>query len=96
MSKKQNRLAPANAEKLVYIFHNLRAIRKMENVDLNTRYVADVEAMHLEHCIGHGIEYESLDSSNTTDSNLYHALFKPSVTQMRFNWMWIIIDPFRW
>ena len=36
MGKKRNRLAPANAEKLVYIFHNMRAIRKIENVAVNT------------------------------------------------------------
>ena len=44
MSKKRNRHAPANAEKLVYMFHNLWAIRKMENVTLNAKYVADVDA----------------------------------------------------
>ena len=59
MSKKRNRLAPANAEKLVYIFHNTRAIRKIENVDLNYKYAADVEAMLLERSIGFGSEAES-------------------------------------
>ena len=42
-SKKQNHLPLANAEELVYNFHHLWAIRKLEIVDLNARYVADVE-----------------------------------------------------
>ena len=45
LSKKRNRLALAKAEKVVCIIHNLRAILKMENVDLNAKYVADLEAM---------------------------------------------------
>ena len=68
MSKKRNRLAPANAEKLVYIFHNMRAIRKIENVHLNSKYAADVEAMLLEHSIGFGSEAESSDSSDSDQS----------------------------
>ena len=56
MSKKRNRLTLANAETLVYIFHNTRAIGKIENVALNTKYAADVEAMLLEQSIGRGSE----------------------------------------
>ena len=67
MSKKRNRLAPANAENIVYIFHNMRAIRKIENVDLNSKYAADVEAMLLEHSIGLGSEAESLSDSSDSD-----------------------------
>ena len=37
----------------------------MEIVDLNAKYVADVEAMLLEHCIGHGSEFETFDSSDS-------------------------------
>ena len=69
MSRKQSRIAPANAEKLVYMFHNLRAFHIMETVDFNDKYVADVEAMLLEQHIGHRSESKSLDSFNTTDSN---------------------------
>ena len=69
MSKKRNRLALANAEKLVYIFHNMRAIRKIENVSLNTKYAADVEAMLLEQSIGRGSEAESSHSSDSSDSD---------------------------
>ena len=69
MSKKRNRLSPTNAEKLVYIFHNMCAIRKLENVDLNFKYVADVQAMLLEQDNAHGSDSEILDPSDTSDSS---------------------------
>ena len=64
MSKKRNRLAPANAKKLVYNFHNMRAIRNVQSVALNSKQAADVEAMLLEQNIGLGSEAESSKSSD--------------------------------
>ena len=58
-----------SAEKLVYIFHNMRAIRKIENVASNTKYAADVEAMLLEQSIGRGSEAESSHPSDSSDSD---------------------------
>jgi hypothetical protein len=31
-SKKRNKLTPARAEKLVYVFHNIRSLRKVSSV----------------------------------------------------------------
>ena len=64
MSKNQNRGAPANAEKVAFL--NLRAIRKMKIAVIVTTYAADVEAMLLKDCIGHGSESENSDSSHTS------------------------------
>lgn len=44
-SKKRNKLVPARAEKLVYVFQNMRAVRKFENKDLNDKYLKDVQDM---------------------------------------------------
>ena len=40
-----------------------------ENVDLNSKYAADVEAVLFEHSIRLGSEAESLDSSDSSDSD---------------------------
>ena len=69
MSKKRNLLAPANAENLFYIFHNLRSIPTMLKVDLNDTCLANVEAMLVEHCIDHDRESESFYSCDSSDSN---------------------------
>ena len=47
----------------------MQAIHKLENVDLNSKYVADVEDMILEQSIGHGNKSESFDSSGSFDSS---------------------------
>ena len=69
MSKTRNRLSPTNAEKLVYIFHNMRAFRTMEIFDWNFKYVADVQALLLEQDNAHGSDSEILDPSDTSDSS---------------------------
>ena len=61
-----NCTAPADADKLVNIFQNLWAIRKLDNDDLNEKYLADAEAMLVEqHCIDHESESQSSESSNS-------------------------------
>ena len=47
----------------------MRAIRKIENVVLNSKYAVDVEAMLLEQSIGLGSEAENSDSSDSFDSS---------------------------
>ena len=44
-------------------------LRKMENVDLNFEYVADVQVMLLEQDNAHGSDSEILDLSDTSDSS---------------------------
>ena len=92
MRKKRNRSAPANAEKLVYIFCNLRAIRKTENFDLKVKYLARLEVMLIEqHCIDDRSASESLDSPYSlglsAPTTLHHALSKPSITRTKSNCM---------
>ena len=48
---------------------DMRAIRKMENVDLNAEYVADVQAMLLEQDNVHGIDSERSAGSITSESS---------------------------
>ena len=63
------------------MFHNLRAIRKTENVDLYANSSTDVEALLVEHCIDHGSE--SLDSFESTASDDSPSLSKPGVPQVK-------------
>ena len=50
-NKKRNRLTPARAEKLVYVYQNNNAIRKFLNEDDAEKYEAEVMTMlHDEQC----------------------------------------------
>ena len=49
-------------------FITCELFEKIENVDLNSKYAADVEAMLLEQSIGRGSEAERLDSSDSDKS----------------------------
>ena len=61
----------ANAEKLVCILHTFRAIHKIDNVDLNAKYLVGVEAMLVEqHCIDHESESECFNLQAEVNVNL--------------------------
>ena len=67
MSKKPICLSP---KKLLYIFQNLRAVWKLRTVELNTQYLADVEAMLLEkHLVESDVPSSEFESSNSSESS---------------------------
>ena len=66
----RHRLAPANADKLVDIFPDLRAIRTMQNVHWNEACAADMRDMLLKQDNVHASDSESSASSESSDSDM--------------------------